>query len=111
MISLNDIRVDQVRHELGFADKILDESLLVRVTLANHFDGDAFDEIARAVLLGFVHDAHPTLKNLAGDVVSELALDGEKRSHSADKVTWKISASQAANGISVQRKRVNKETF
>jgi hypothetical protein len=100
MLLLDDVCMYQILKKHSFANKILDEGFLVRVALANHFDGDALDEIARAVLLGFVHDSHATLKNLAGDMIGKLALDGKKRSHSADKVTGYISASQATKGIS-----------
>ena len=83
MIGLDDVGVDQVGDELGFADEILDEQFLVGVILADDFDGDALDEIARAVLLGFVDDAHAALKNLADDLVAKFVLDGEER-HRAD---------------------------
>ena len=42
-------------------------------------DGDALDEIARAALLGFIHDAHAALKNFADDFIAEFVLDGEQR--------------------------------
>ena len=78
MIGLDDVRVDQVGHQLGFADKVLDELLLVGVVLADHFDGDAFDEFARAELLGFIDDAHAAFENLADDLITELVLDCEE---------------------------------
>ena len=70
--------MDQIGHEFGFADEVLDELFLVGVVLANHLDGYAFDEFARAVLLGFVHNAHAALEYLAHDLVAKLVLDGEK---------------------------------
>ena len=35
--------------------------------------------VARAELLGFVHNAHAALEYLAHDLVAKLVLDGEKR--------------------------------
>ena len=82
MVGLDDVGVDQVRHQLGLADEILDEHLLAGVIVPDDLHGDAFDEIARAVLLGFINDAHAALKNFADDFVAELVLDAEQR-HSA----------------------------
>ena len=79
MVGLDDVRVDQVGDELGLADEVLDEHLLARVIRADDLDGDALDEIARAVLLGLIHDAHAALKNFADDFVAKIALDGEQR--------------------------------
>ena len=79
VISLNDVGVDEVGDELGFADKIFDELFLVGVVLADDFDGDAFDEVARSMLFGFVNDAHSAFENFADNVVAEFVLDGEER--------------------------------
>ena len=79
MVGLDDVRVDQVGDELGLADEIFDEHLLARVIGPDDFDGDALDEIARAVLLGFINDAHAALKNFADDFIAEFVLDGEQR--------------------------------
>ena len=79
VVGLDDVRVDQVGDELGLADEVLDEQLLAGVIRADDLDGHALDEVARAVLLGFIDDAHAALKNLADDLVAELALDGEQR--------------------------------
>ncbi len=81
MIGLDDVGVNQVGHQFGFADKVFDERLLVGVTLANDLDGDAFDEVARAVLLGLIDDTHAALKNLSNDLVAELALNREQAAH------------------------------
>ena len=78
MVGLDDVGVDQVGHQLGFADEVLDELLLVGVVLADDLDGDALDEVAGAVLLGFVDDAHAAFEDLAHDLVAELVLDGEE---------------------------------
>ena len=86
MIGLDDVGVDQVRDQLGFADEIIDELFLVGVILANDFDGDAFDEFARAVLLGFVNDAHAAFKNLADDFVAKFVLDCEESQPQFDGV-------------------------
>ena len=78
MIRLDDVGVDQVRHQLGFADEIIDELLLVGVILAHDLDRDALDEFARAVLLGFIDNAHAAFENLADDVVAKFVLDCEE---------------------------------
>ena len=81
VVGLDDVRVNEVGHELGFADKILDELLLVGVALADDFDRHALDEVARPVLFGFVNDPHPALEDLPDDLVAELRVNGEERSH------------------------------
>ena len=78
MIRLHDVRVDQIRNQLGFADEVLNELLLVGIVLPNHFDGDAFDELARAALLGFVHNPHAAFGQLARDLVPKLVLNREE---------------------------------
>jgi hypothetical protein len=85
--------VDQVGHELCLADEVLDEHLLAGVVGADDFDGDTLYEVARAALFRFIDDAHAAFKNLADNVVSEIALDGEE-SHAAmlRKVAAKSSA-------------------
>ena len=79
VIGLDDVGVDQIGDELGFADEVFDELLLVGVILADDLDGDAFDEIARAVLLGFIDDAHAAFENFADDLVAKFVLNGEQR--------------------------------
>jgi hypothetical protein len=79
VISLDDVGVDKVRDKFCFADEIIDELFLVGVVLADDFYGNAFDELARAVLFGFIHDAHPAFKNFAYDVVAKFVLNGEER--------------------------------
>ena len=37
------------------------------------------DEVAGAVLFGFINDAHAAFENLADDFVAELTFDGEER--------------------------------
>ena len=83
VVGLDDVRVNQVGNELGLADEILDEHLLAGEIGANDLDGDAFGEIARAVLLGFIDDAHAAFENFADHVVAEIAIDREQR-HGAD---------------------------
>ncbi len=78
MIGLDDVGVDEVRDELGFADEIIDELLLVGVVLADDLDGDALDKVAGAELFGFINDAHAALKNLADNFITEAAVDGEQ---------------------------------
>ena len=78
MVGLDDVGVDEVGHQLGLADEVLDELLLAGVALANDLDGDTLDEVARAMLLRLVDDPHAALKNLADDLVTQLAVNGEE---------------------------------
>jgi hypothetical protein len=77
VVCLRDVGVDQIRDELGFADKIINELLLVGIVLANDFDGHAFNKSTRAKLLGFIHNSHSAFVNLADDLISKLVLDRE----------------------------------
>lgn len=79
VIGLNDVGVDEVRYQFGLADEVFDESFLAGVVGAHHLDGDALDEVARAPLLGFIHDAHAALENLPDDIVTKFVLDAEQR--------------------------------
>src|SRR6185295_14699549 len=79
MVSLDNVRVDQVRNQLCLPDKILDELLLIRVMLPDNFDRYPLNKLPRAKLFRLVNDSHPALENLSDDLVTELALDGEKR--------------------------------
>jgi hypothetical protein len=92
MIRLDDVRVNQIGDELGFADEILDEHLLGRETRPNDFDGDPFDEFLRAVLLGLIDDAHAALKDFAGDFVVKFVLDCEQR-HARMLENWPVKSS------------------
>jgi hypothetical protein len=83
MVGLNDVRVDEVRDELCFANEVLDENLLICERLANYFDGNAFGKAASTLLFSFVDDAHAALAQFAKDFVMEIALDGEQPGHSA----------------------------
>ncbi len=77
LVGLDDVGVDQIRDQLGFADKIINEGFLARVIGADNLDGDPLDKVAGAALLGFVHDAHPALEDFTNDVVTEIVLDAE----------------------------------
>ena len=79
MVGLDDVRMDQVGDEFGLADEVLNEHLLAREIGPYDLDGDTLDKLARAMLLGFVHDAHAALKYLADDLVAEFVLDGKQR--------------------------------
>src|SRR5262245_59555888 len=83
MVRLDDVGVDEVCDEFGFADEIFDEDVLVGEALANHFDGDAFNEITSSTLLRFVDNSHPAFAQLASDIVSKFALDREQPRHAA----------------------------
>ena len=79
VVRLDDVGMDQVGDELGLADEVLNEHLLAGVVRADDLDGDALDEVARALLLGLIDNTHATLKDLAGDLVAEIVLDVEER--------------------------------
>jgi hypothetical protein len=79
LVSLDDVGMDQIGHKLGFTDEILDEHLLAREAWTDDFNGNAFYKITRAVLLAFIDDTHPALKNFAGDFVTKFVLDREQR--------------------------------
>jgi hypothetical protein len=81
MIGLDNVRMDEIRDELGFANEILDEAFLIRVAPANYLDGDPFDKIARAVLFGFIDNPHAAIEYLAHNFIAKLALYGEERWH------------------------------
>lgn len=81
MIGLDDVGMDQVRDQLGFANEIIDELFLVGVILPNNFHGDALDKFARATLFGFVDDPHAAFENFSNDFVPEFVLDSEQASH------------------------------
>src|SRR5205814_1329507 len=68
VIGLDNIGVNEIGDQLGLADKIIDELFVIRVALADNLDGEALDEVARAVLLGFVNDAHAAFKDLADNL-------------------------------------------
>jgi hypothetical protein len=81
LVGLNDVRVNQISDELRFADEIVDELLLICEGLTNDFDRHALHEIARAMLFGFIHDAHPAFENFADDFVALLGANGEEACH------------------------------
>ena len=98
----------KIRDQLGFADEVIDELFLVGVILANDFDGDALDEIAGAVLFGFVDDAHAAFENFADDFVAKLVLNCEQASHQVQDVEKSAGSSQArARGTNVKKILVN----
>ena len=81
MVGLDNVRVDQVGHQLGLADEVFDELLLVGVVLANDLDRHPLDKVARAELFGLVHNAHAALENFPDDFVAEFALNREQAAH------------------------------
>jgi hypothetical protein len=78
MIGLDDVGMNEVGYQLGFADEVFNELFLVGVVLADDFDRQALYELAGAVLLGFVHNTHAAFKNLPDDLVAKLILNGEE---------------------------------
>jgi hypothetical protein len=79
LVGLDDVRVDQVGDELGFADEVVQEQLLPREVLPDELERHAFDESLRTQLLGLVNDPHATFVELAHNAVVELVLDRERR--------------------------------
>ncbi len=77
VIGLHNVGVNQIGDQLGLADEILNEHLLAGNVRADDLDGHALDEIARAVLFGFINNAHAALKYFADDFVTEFTLNGE----------------------------------
>ena len=67
----------QVRHQLRFTHKVLNEHFLAGKVWPDDLDRNALDEVVRAALLGLVHNPHPALKNFADDVVAKVVLDAE----------------------------------
>jgi hypothetical protein len=78
MISLNDVRVNQVCNQLGLPDKVVDELFLIGVVLPYDLDSDPLDEIAGALLLRLINNSHAAFKDLANDLIPELVLDCEE---------------------------------
>lgn len=79
VIGLDDVGVDEIGHQFGFADEIGDELGLAGVLLADDLDGHPLGEAVGTVLFGLVHDAHPALGEFAHDFVAAIRLDGEQR--------------------------------
>src|SRR5581483_11560316 len=91
MIRLHDVGVNQIGDEFRLADEVLDEHFLAGEIGADDFNGDALDEIARAVLLGFKDDAHAAFKNFADDFVTKFALNREQRHcHDGRKLSGEV---------------------
>jgi hypothetical protein len=78
VIRLDNVGVDEIRNEFGFANEIIDELFLICVILANDLDGDSLDKPLRALLLRFIHYSHSALKNFADDFITKLVLYGEE---------------------------------
>jgi hypothetical protein len=75
MVGLDDIGMNQIGDQLGLADEVIDELLIIGVALADDLDRHPLYEIARAVLLGLIDNPHAALKNFADDFVAKLALN------------------------------------
>jgi hypothetical protein len=78
--------MNEVGDEFRFADKILDEDLLIREILANDLDRYPLREAARATLLAFIDNAHASFAEFANDLVMEIALDREQSGHAREIV-------------------------
>ena len=66
VVGLDDVRVDQVRHEPGLADEVLLELGDRGILLADQLHGYGLPELAGPQLVGLVHDPHPALGELVG---------------------------------------------
>jgi len=75
VVGLDDVGMDQIRDEAGFADEVLLKLLEGGVFLANQLDGDPFPEFSGAVLHGLIHDAHAPFCNGADQFVVNLVND------------------------------------
>src|SRR6187397_2083448 len=83
MVRLDDVRVDQIRDELGLPDEVIDEGLLIGEILPDHLDRHSFNESARPLLLSLIDNTHASFAELANDLVIEIALDREQPGHAA----------------------------
>src|SRR5215212_9929661 len=72
VIGLNDVRVDQVRHQTSFADEVVLELLNRGVFLANQLYRDHLTKVSRSQLLCLVHHSHPTVGNLSRHLIMQL---------------------------------------
>jgi hypothetical protein len=75
VIGLDDIGVDQVGDESGFADKVFLELRNGGLFFADELNGDNLAEITRTALDGFIHQPHAALSDLAGKLVVQLIED------------------------------------
>jgi len=69
MVGLDDVGVDQIRHQPGLADEVILDFINGRAFLAYDYYGHDLAEIARAELLGLVNQPHAALGNLAHHLV------------------------------------------
>jgi hypothetical protein len=76
LVDLDDVLMDEIGHELRFADEHLDELEVRGEVLADGLDGDALVEALDAVLDRLEDRAHPALGDLAGEPVAPRLLDG-----------------------------------
>src|SRR5581483_10160251 len=99
VVGLDDVGMDQIRDQFGFADEVLDEGLLTGIILADDLDGNALDEVAGAELFGLIDDAHAAFEDLADDLVAEAAFDSEQ-SHGRDveKMGFEVKPAVEAGG-------------
>jgi hypothetical protein len=69
VVGLDDVGVDEVGHQPGFADEVLLKLLDARILLPNELDGYQFAKVPCAVLEGLIHEAHAALGNLPQQLV------------------------------------------
>ena len=83
MVGLDDIGVDQVRHQLGLPDEVLDELRLPGVLLADDLDRNTLQEAPRSMLESLVDNAHSAFIDLADDFVAQFTGNGGHLRHGA----------------------------
>src|SRR4029077_13186202 len=101
LVDLRDVRVDQIGHELGLADEVLEKGRLLGVIGLDELQGHAFLKSVRAVLDGLIDRTHPALAQVAQDAPGYLLLNvtflqvglGEESGKHADRL------SDLGNGI------------
>lgn len=83
MVSLDDIRVNQIRDQTSFTDKVAAELFDLGIFFTNEFDRDAFGELAGSVLKSIVNDPHATRGNYAGELEVKFVEDVFELAHCA----------------------------
>ena len=87
VVGLDDVRVDQVRHEPGLPDEVLLELGDGGVLLADQLHGDRLPELAGPQLVRLVHDSHAALGDGPDHLVVDLVEDLFDRGHRSEMET------------------------
>ena len=81
VVGLDDVRVDQICHQPGFADKVVLELNDGRIFFADQFDGHGLAELSGAALDGFKNQSHAAIGDLTNHLVVSLVEDVFDRLH------------------------------